>query len=266
MVSCQKSLPPLAEIINLTLNSYLFFKSLGRKANCILAAADESAIADMKHRAGDILREKDIVSFPTRIDTEIYCPGNRLLSRQKLDLPKDAIIAVTTGRIHWAKGWSFLMDSFKLFLENFPKALLIFIGDGAEREALEAKALALGLNKNVIIAGYQSPPAIAAYLQAADLFVMGSFKEGWSTVLVEALACHLPIVSTRFSSADAIVCQNVNGFVVDRDPIIFSKAMVSALDLPGVGKYTDSVIDRYALKNLASDLLKVWPLIKKVTL
>ena len=240
---------------------HLFFRSLGRKANCILAAADDSAIADLKKRAGEQLKGKDIVSFPTRIDTDIYHPADRLLIRKKLGLPSETIIAVTTGRIHWAKGWPFLLESFRRFLDRFPKALLIFIGDGAEREALETKALDLGLKESVIVAGYQSPSAIAAYLQAADMFVMGSLKEGWSTVLVEALACHLPIVTTRFSSADTIVREGYNGFVVDRDPLKFAATMERALNLPELAKYADSVIDRYALNKLADDLFKVWPLV-----
>jgi glycosyltransferase involved in cell wall biosynthesis len=244
-----------------TLFDHLFFQSLGRKANCILAAADESAIAGLKHRAGGKLRGKTIVSFPTRVDTDIFHPADRLAARKKFGLPEDTIVAVTTGRIHWAKGWPFLLESFKLFLDRFPKSLLIFLGDGAEREVLEQQALALGLQESVIVAGYQSPPAIAAYLQASDLFVMGSIKEGWSTVLLEALACHLPIVTTRFSSADTIVRHGVNGLVVDRDPIKFSKAMETARYLPDTAMYAKSVIDHYALKNLACDLLRVWPLL-----
>lgn len=239
---------------------HLFFRSLGQKANCILAAADDLAIADLKHRAGERLKGKAIVSFPTRIDTAIFHPGDRLLSRKKLSLPADAIIAVTTSRIHWAKGWPFLLKSFKLFHVRFPGSLLIFLGDGAERGALEQQALALGIQESVIVAGYQSPSTIAAYLQTSDLFVMGSLKEGWSTVLIEALACHIPIVTTRFSSADTIVQNGVNGFVVDRNPVEFSKAMETVLNLPELAKYADSVIDRYALKNLSRDLFKVWPL------
>jgi glycosyltransferase involved in cell wall biosynthesis len=242
---------------------HIFFRALGRKANCILAAADEAAIADFKHRAGRRLKGKDIVSFPTRVDTDIFHPADRLLSRKKLGLPGDAIIAVTTGRIHWAKGWPFLLESFKLFLARFPNSLLIFIGDGDEKEALEIKALDLGLKESVIIAGYQSSPVIATYLQASDMFVMGSLKEGWSTVLVEALACHLPIVTTRFSSADTVVQQGVNGFVVERAADKFAKAMEAAINLSRLAMYAESVIDRYALKNLASDLFKIWPLIKK---
>lgn len=241
---------------------FLFFQSLCRKANCILAAADESAIAELKHREGDKLQNINIISFPTRVDTDVYHPADCIAARKTLDLPADKVVVVTTGRIHWAKGWKLLLESFKLFLDRFPDSLLIFLGDGAEREVLEKHTLALGLRENIVVAGYQSPQVIATYLQAANLFVMGSIQEGWSTVLLEALACRVPIVTTRFSSADTIVQHGINGFVVDRDPLEFSNAMVAALCLPGVALYAGSVIDRYALDRLAHDLFRVWPLIK----
>jgi glycosyltransferase involved in cell wall biosynthesis len=240
---------------------YFFFQSLNGKANSILAAADESAIAMLKHRAGKQLGGKDIVSFPTRIDTNVFHPADRSVIRKKLGLPFDAVIAVTTSRIHWAKGWVFLLEAFRIFHIRYPRSLLIFLGDGAERDALKQKARALSLHESVIVTGYLQPTAVAAHLQASNLFVMGSLKEGWSTVLLEALACHVPIVTTRFSSADTIVRNGVNGFSVDRNPLEFAEAMEKALYLREMGMYANSVIDRYALNNLARDLFRVWPLI-----
>ncbi|HVN95176.1 MAG TPA: glycosyltransferase [Syntrophorhabdaceae bacterium] len=239
----------------------LFFRSLNQKANCILAAADELAIADLRRRAGERLRGKNIITFPTRVDTDIFRPADRLVARERLGLPRDHFVVLTTGRIHWAKGWSFLIESFKLFLDRFPGSLLIFLGDGVERKLLEQKASDLGMHRNVVVAGYQPPFSVAVHLQAADLFVMGSLKEGWSTALVEALACHIPIVTTRFSSADTIVRQGVNGFVVDRDVLEFSQAMKKALSLGEITTYVNDIIDRYALKNLERDLFRAWPIL-----
>lgn len=126
---------------------HLFFQLLNSKANCILAAADELAIAGLKRKAGEALRGKTIVSFPTRVDTDIFHPADRSVVRKRLGLPSDAIIAVTSGRIHWAKGWPFLLESFRLFNYRFSNSLFIFLGDGAERKALKQKALSLGLQK-----------------------------------------------------------------------------------------------------------------------
>lgn len=238
----------------------MFYKSLARKAHVILAAADETAIMIMKRKAEASLGNREIISFPTRVDTDVFYPGDRHKARKELGLPEGAPIAVSSGRIHWAKGWSFLVDSFLLFSKQFPGSYLIFLGDGDDKKLLAEKVRIAGLEANVIIAGHNPPEKVATYLRASDMLVMGSVKEGWSTVLVEALACGIPIVTTRFSSADTIVRQGVNGFVVGRDPVDFSKAMVEALKLPDMAFNVDSVIDRYALKNLAHDLLVMWPL------
>lgn len=238
----------------------LIFSQLPRKAGCILAAADAAAIFELRQKAGTALNGIEIKTFPTRVDTSLFYPDDRLNARKKLGLPEDKIIATVSGRIHWAKGWSFLLDSFLIFTQHYPNSILIFIGDGSDRFALEQKASSLGLGKKIVLAGHNPPEKVATYLQSSDMFVMGSIKEGWSTALVEALACHLPIVTTRFSSADTIVKQGVNGFVVENDPGVFAEKMEKTLTLQTIQEYSKSVIDQYALRNLRSDLLKLWPL------
>ena len=116
-----------------------------------------------------------------------------------LSLPQKKIIVVTTGRIHRAKGWPLLVNSFVFFLVRHPNAMLVFVGDGNDRSALEQAIVENGLKEHVLIVGQQSPEQLSIYLKAANLFVMGSEKEGWSTSLLEALGCCLPIVTTRFS-------------------------------------------------------------------
>jgi glycosyltransferase involved in cell wall biosynthesis len=244
-----------------TIFDQLFFNQLPRKADLILAAADTEAIAELKLKAGAALKGTEIMPFPTRVDTSIFHPDDRFNARKKLGLPTDKIIATVSGRIHWAKGWSFLLDSFFLFNKRCPNSLFIFLGDGAERMALKQKALSLGLEKKILLAGHNPPEKVAIYLQSSDLFVMGSRKEGWSTALVEALACHIPIVTTRVSSSEAIVKEGVNGFIVERDAALFATHMEKAQTLENTSEYCEKAIANYALNNLETDLLQVWPLV-----
>ena len=237
----------------------VFYKALARKASVILASADDAAIMDMKRKAGSSLENREVFSFPTRVDTDIFYPGDRHKARKELGLPEDGPIVITSGRIHWAKGWSFLLDSFLVFCKRFPGSRLIFLGDGDDRAALSEKILQTSLETNVILAGHNPPEKVAAYLRASDLLVMGSFREGWSTVLVEAMACGIPIVTTRFSSAEAIVKEGVNGFVVERNDVLFAKSMEKALALEHVGAYSRQMIKNYALDTMKNDLLKIWP-------
>jgi glycosyltransferase involved in cell wall biosynthesis len=195
-----------------------FMLSLKRHARTILAAADAEAIDKLKERSRGRLDEFDIKEFPTRLDTNLFKPGNKATARERLSIPLDATLVVTSGRLNSSKGWRLLIDAFSHFTDKYENAIFYFIGDGSDRDAIRTTVQNRGLSKKIFLAGQQSQKQLACYLRAADLFVMGSEKEGWSTSLVEALSSALPIVTTRFSSADTIVKNGINGFIVPREP------------------------------------------------
>lgn len=239
----------------------LFYKSLRSKAISVLAAADQKAITGLYSRANGRLDGVTVKSFPTRIDTNIFCAGDKHLARNILELAADALTIVTTGRVHWAKGWALLLDAFALFAEKFPNSNLIFVGDGPDLGALYEQANYMGISGRVVVTGMKTPVEVSCYLQAADCFVMGSIEEGWCTSLLEALAVGLPIVTTSFSSADVIVREGVNGFIVKRDPTAFASALESALNLgENVIRYSEVERQKYSLTTLANDITAVWPL------
>lgn len=73
---------------------------------------------------------------------------------------------------------------------------------------------------------------VSEYLSLSDEFIMGSFAEGWSTSLVEAVASGLPCVVTNFSSSKEMVKDDFNGYVIEnRDVEQFAKRMADALSL-----------------------------------
>lgn len=238
----------------------LLMTKLNQHCRSILAAADDEAIEQLRHRAKGKLDQHQIKFFPTRVDTKIFNPGDRRAARTVLGLPQDGPLIVTSGRLHRAKGWALLLEALVAFRIQHPVATLVFVGDGNDREAMVAQVTKHGLQGRIVLAGYQPPQQLALFLKAADLFVMGSEKEGWSTSLVEALACGLPIVTTRFSSADSLVRNGVNGFVVERDPHVFAQAMTKALTLSGVRAFCLEEVKKYALDHLEADLTGVWPL------
>jgi glycosyltransferase involved in cell wall biosynthesis len=92
---------------------------------------------------------------------------------------------------------------------------------------------------------------------------MASHHEGFSTSMLEALACGKPIVSTAVSSADTIVEQGINGFVVrSRNCQEFQAGLESALALhkERVREISLQRIPMYAVSTLRNDLSSAWPL------
>jgi glycosyltransferase involved in cell wall biosynthesis len=238
---------------------YITFKSLNR-VNLILACADDQSIQQLIFRSNSKLNIDRIVKFPTRVDTNIFYPIDMLSARRSLDLPIDKTIILYVGRLNKVKGWDFILNSFICFLKYKKNSLLVFVGDGEDKSCIESEIVKNGLNDKVLIAGQKTSEKVSNYLNASDICVIGSVKEGWSMSMLEALATGKPLVSTDVSGASEMIKEGENGFVVhDRNPELFSEAMFKALRLKYSKKISVSLANKYSTSNLARDLGALWP-------
>ncbi len=234
------------------------FKAL-KKVDVILACADEASIRDLTRRSKGSLQRDRVILFPTRVDTSVFRATGKRVAREALHLPPDSLIIMSCGRISRVKGWDLLLDSFSVLLSKFPHALFIFVGDGEERNLLKTHATALGLDGKVIITGFQKPEMVAGYINAADLVVVGSHKEGWSIAMLEALACGKNVVSTNISGASDMILEGVTGFIVrSRNAEMFATAIESALSMPDPNDTSVAASEKYALEHLQNDIAGLW--------
>jgi glycosyltransferase involved in cell wall biosynthesis len=236
----------------------LLFKKL-KHTQTILARGDDSSIDEMIKRSNGLLIRNSVIKFPTRINTRIFRIRDKLEARQKLGFSSASTIIITTGRLAHYKGWKFLIDCFVLFEKKVPGSKLHFVGDGEDYEKIKVYISNNKLIAKIALEGRRNQDEVAMYLNASDLFIMGSYIEGWSTSLIEALACGIPVCVTDFGSAKEVVEEGKNGFVVNsHDTDLFTQAMLKALMIPR--PIENGSIMRYASEGLRSDLLKYWKL------
>lgn len=234
------------------------FRALNR-TDVILACADEKAIDGLIKRSGGKLDRERVIQFATRVNTETFRPVDRTEARQSVGILQDHPVVVSCGRINRVKGWDFVLKSFKRFLEERPGAQLFFVGDGEDRDLLRREIDHIELEQHVNITGFQPPEVVAHYLNACDVVVVGSHREGWSIAMLEALACGKPVVSTDVSGARELIVDGENGFVlIGRNPEEFAKAMSTALDMKSTQKTSLGISSKYALTNLEKDLGSIW--------
>ncbi len=107
------------------------------------------------------------------------------------DIPNSGPLIVGCGRLHRQKGFDLLIEAFADL--DDAKARLVILGEGSEREALEALARSRGVADRVLMPGFESHPE--KWFAQATLFVLPSRWEGFGHVLVEALAAGVPVVS-----------------------------------------------------------------------
>ena len=262
------SFPGLENPLNISKYSYAgplakmferrFFKKLIH-VNTILARGDDDAIREMLARSNGTIADRTVIKFPTRVRTDIFKPMDMKSARQILGLPPDATVVLTTGRLAWLKGWKFMIDSFIKFSEKVTNSLFLFVGEGEDFDEIMLYISERNLTDKILLAGKRSREEIALYLNASDLYIMGSYKEGWPTALMEAAACGVPSCVTDFSAADEIIREGVNGYIVNKhDEDIFNETMLKALKLPR--PVQNDHVTRYSTANLKKDLLSYWTL------
>ena len=236
----------------------LFFKKIVN-VNTVLARGDDDAIGEMLSRSNGMLAGRPIIKFPTRIMTGIFRPFNKDEARLILGLPERSVIVVTTGRLAWLKGWKFMIDSFVKFSKMVTDPLFIIIGVGEDYDKIKSYISDNNLADKISLKGKKDREDIALYLNASDLYIMGSYKEGWPTALMEAVACGVPACVTEFSSVDEIILEGINGYIIrDRDEDHFADGMLRATRLPRPVK--NDHVTKYSTENLKKDLLNYWEL------
>jgi glycosyltransferase involved in cell wall biosynthesis len=112
-------------------------------------------------------------------------------------------IILSVGNLVELKGHALTIAAMPAIRQRFPAAQLVLVGQGPDRNALEAQAQALGLADAVLLAGPQPNTQLSTWYSAADVMVLASSREGWANVLLESMACGTPVAGTLVASRDA---------------------------------------------------------------
>lgn len=109
------------------------------------------------------------------------------------ELKKDGWRVVTNiGRLTIQKGLPHLLDAAKLVVDNQPKTIFLFVGDGEQRDELIEMAADRGISRNVIFAGFQRGQRWRDAYAVADLFVLPSVSEPFGLTPIEAATYGTP--------------------------------------------------------------------------
>jgi len=174
-----------------------------------------------------------IDSVPTGIDGSRFAPGDRAAARVRLGLPADMTLVGIVATLRSWKGHRYLVEA----VATLPEAIAFaIVGDGPQREALEALVDKLGLRSRVRFAGNQRD--VLPWLHALDIFVLPSYaNEGVPQALVQAMLVGLPCVTTHAGSiAELAVHEQTALVVAPQDVPALRAAIERLLKDPSLGK------------------------------
>jgi len=140
-------------------------------------------------------------------------------------------VILAAGRLHPQKDFTTLLHAFA-WLRQARAARLLILGEGKERQALERSAREWGVSEDVAMPGYAENPF--AYMRRARVFALSSRYEGLPGVLIQALACGCPSVSTDCPSGPREILQDgrLGPLVPVGDAEALAQAISSCLDAP----------------------------------
>ncbi len=212
-----------------------------RNADQVIANSD--ATARIATRLG-AAPERTVTIHPG-VDTTIYHPdpkaGARIRRRHGLE---DRKVILTLGRLVPRKGQDLVIRALPAVLEAVPEAVYLIVGDGPDRQRLEALAGEVGVADRVIFAGRVPDEEVVAYYNCADVMAMPSREEpetgdveGFGIVFLEANACGKPVVGGRSGGVVDAVADGVSGFLVDpHDPADLASRLIALLQDPDLAR------------------------------
>lgn len=202
----------------------LLFETYERTvAPALVRAADRILVLSADH-AGSVTylrhaseREPDkLIEMPNGVDTELFTPGEAPGVRERLGIPRDALVAAfvaTLDRAHHFKRLDVAIDA--LGRDEAPEAHLVVAGGGELLDGFRDRARTAGVGDRVHFLGAVPHSELPEVLRAADLFLLTTEPpESFGIVLIEAMACGLPTIATDYPGVRAVVDEGNTGLLV----------------------------------------------------
>jgi glycosyltransferase involved in cell wall biosynthesis len=181
-------------------------KAAARRTDYFISVAD--AMTEQNKAAG-IGVDKPYVTAYSAIEEEQFLtpiPQDKLQKfRRRHDIPNEAVVLVTIARLFMLKGHDYIIESAPELSKRFPNAIWLFVGDGNLAEVYKEQIRRLGLADRFRFTGLIPPDQVPLAIQASDILVHPSLREGLARTLPQAMLCARPAISFDVDGAREVV-------------------------------------------------------------
>lgn len=189
--------------------------------------------------------------LPAPIDTEFFSPMSDNVVAKRVGF---------SGRLaDPRKNLPLLLEALSLARNRGHALSAVLIGGGAGPE-LAGELQRRGLSDSVEVLTYLDRPALLAQLRKIDVFALPSHQEGLCIAALEAMACGVPVVSTRCGGPEDYVVDDQNGYLVNASPNEMAEALAKICDdralRDKLGKGARSTVEQHYGKAQAAHILR----------
>jgi glycosyltransferase involved in cell wall biosynthesis len=252
--------------------SFRFHPSLPRRCRWLyrtfvrlVCASCDRIICQSQLAADDLVKLFDVDA--DRIDVvQNWIDVSRFVipsSQQKVSVAADVVRIIYVGWLHQKKGVQYLFPAIRLLADQTQNFRLIVCGGGGMLQSVMDQCRELQIESFVDFRGWVKNDEIHHLLNEADIFVLPSLAEGMPNSLLQAMACGLPVVTTRVSSIPAIVRNEVNGILIEPGSAdAICGGLKRLIDDPQLRRRMSETNRRQILEN--HDISAAWPRIASI--
>ena len=162
-----------------------------------------------------------VMVIPNGVDTNLFKPIERTAN--------NIFTFLFVGRFQTQKNLEVVLQTFAAAFKNKPVQLTL-IGDGPLKEVLLKQAKTLGIERQLYWLPWQTKDNLKKCYQAADCLINFSLYEGMPNVVLEAMACGLPVIASNIMGHEELIEDGETGFLVDlNNKVAFEKALITLL-------------------------------------
>lgn len=224
-----------------------------------ITAPSQSVFDDI----GEKYFKKNHQPLSNPIDTETYKPVT--VERKqilKTELGVGSMTIAYAGRLGREKNVDVLIEAVALVKEKIPTVQLVIAGHGSEETALKKLAQKLNISENVKFVGTLNKTALSKMFQAANVFVTMSTSETQSMVLLQAMACGIPVIGANSLALPEYIHEN-NGFLIEPGNIHeLANKITYILENPKIqselGMNAAVYIEQFSIPNIATQWEKIY--------
>ena len=199
---------------------------------------------------------KKLNVISTGIDLEVLKPLNKAELRGKYKLSPEDKVIIFIGRLEIEKNVDFLIQACSGLSEKIKEVKLLIIGNGSKLRELKELAASLSTD-SVIFLGEIENIRIPELINTADVLALCSTYEGSPTVIKEALACNIPVVSTDVGDAKIVLSEFKGSLICAKEINAYQQALEEILINPAVHDYGETIL-KYSHTSISKKTFDVY--------
>jgi len=223
-------------------------------SDLVLAVNKEMAL-----KLTNIYPNASIKYSPNGYNSTLFYPGDLVIAREKLGLPKEVKIILSIGFLDKIKGHHILIPALLKVSKHTKNFICVIIGSGKRKAHLFHLVKSYKLNNRVFLHERVPHNEIVTWLQASNILVTPSLEESFGIVQIEAMACGKPIVSSETTGSKGIIKSDKVGLLCKKDDYIdLASKIAEALNKSWDQNVICEYADKYKLENIIKEVIKMY--------